>query len=235
MGYRPGWGPALALTSARRRRPAAGSTPPRPWCSPAGCWPEARRWRRDLMDKAESRLLGGEGHGQPAGTTSQSLGGAWTERPMPMWSSQTWSAQAGLQTARLSALLRLGPAPHLVRFSHQSRSLHPSVCPVSSLPVPGARVGGGRARKQVPGGGVCVRAGMGHPRPCGSRIWTVGVVGSGRTGRVHLHQALQVTVTSLMPAPAPRGVPKHRMTAALTTLFQAATDILRTQDTRHPS
>lgn len=156
MGYRPGWGPALALTSARRRRPAAGSTPPRPWCSPAGCWPEARRWRRDLMDKAESRLLGGEGHGQPAGTASQSLGGAWTERPMPTWSSQTWSAQAGLQTARLSALLRLGPAPHLVRFSHQSRSLHPSVCPVSSLPVPGARVGGGRARKQVPWRGcVC--------------------------------------------------------------------------------
>lgn len=95
MGYRPGWGPAPALTSARRRRPAAGSTPPRPWCSPAGCWPEARRWRRDLMGKADSRLLGGEGHGQPAGTPSQSLGGAWTERPMPTRSSQMWSAQAG--------------------------------------------------------------------------------------------------------------------------------------------
>ena len=188
-GYRPGWGPEPALTSARRRRPAAGSTPPRPWCSPAGCWPEAQRWRRDLMGKAESRLLGGKGNGQPAGTPLPEPRGRLDRVPDAHAVQPDVSAQAGLKTARLSALPRLGPDPHLVRFSHQSRSLHPSVCPASSLPVPG----GGRARKQVPWWGCGVGASTGHPRPCGSRIWTVWVVGSGRTGHVHLHQALQVT------------------------------------------
>lgn len=44
----PGCGPGPALASARRKRPAVCSTPPRPSCSLAGSWPEERHWRRDL-------------------------------------------------------------------------------------------------------------------------------------------------------------------------------------------
>lgn len=54
-GYTPGCGPELALASARRRRPAVGSTPPRPSCSLAGSWPEERHWQRDLMDEGKDR------------------------------------------------------------------------------------------------------------------------------------------------------------------------------------
>lgn len=43
----PGCGPELALMSARRKRPAVCNIPPRPLCSPAGSWPEERRWPRD--------------------------------------------------------------------------------------------------------------------------------------------------------------------------------------------
>lgn len=48
--YRPGCGPAPALMSARRRRPAAGSTLPRPLCSLAVSWPGVQRWRHGLGD-----------------------------------------------------------------------------------------------------------------------------------------------------------------------------------------
>ena len=209
IGYRPGWGPAPALTSARRRRPAAGSTPPRPWCSPVGCWPGARRWRRDLTGKAERWLLGGEGHSQPVGTPSQSLlggfpGGAWTKCLMPTLSGQTWSAQAWVQTAWLSELPRLGPAPHL-----QSASLISHVLGVrlsSQLPA-SARGQGGRREGKEAGApeGVYVRAparGIAAHGGPGSGPWGLG--GSGKTGHRRLHQLLQATVTPLTPAPAPR-------------------------------
>lgn len=148
-----------------------------------GCWPGARRWRRDLTGKAERRLLGGKGHSQPAGTPSQSLlggfpGGAWTKCLMPTLSGQTWSAQAWLQTAWLSELSRLGPAPHLQSASLISHvlgvrlSVQPAPC---QCPGPGWEEGGQGSRR--PSRGVCARACTGHRSPWGSRIWTVGVGG----------------------------------------------------------
>lgn len=157
IGYRPGWGPAPALASARRRQPAAGSTPPRPWCSPAGCWPGARRWRRDLTGKAERQLLGGEGHGQSAGTPSQSLlggfpGGAWTKRLVPTLSGQMWPAQA-----RLSALPRLGP-DHTYSLLLSSATSSASICLSSQLPASARGQSGRREGEEwVPRWG-CVRA-----------------------------------------------------------------------------
>lgn len=59
MDYRPGCGPELALTSARRKPPAVCNIPPRPLCSPAGSWPEEQRWRRDLMTKESTGVIGG--------------------------------------------------------------------------------------------------------------------------------------------------------------------------------
>lgn len=55
-GYRPGCGPEPALKSARRRRPAACSTQPRPSCSLVGSWPVGQHWWCDLESKNRQEL-----------------------------------------------------------------------------------------------------------------------------------------------------------------------------------
>lgn len=61
-GYRPGCGPEPALKSARRRRPAACSTQPRPSCSLEGSWPVGQHWWYDLEDKEQTSYgRGGRG------------------------------------------------------------------------------------------------------------------------------------------------------------------------------
>lgn len=57
ISYTPGCGPELALTSARRKRPAVCNIPPRPLCSPVGSWPEEQHWQRDLMDEGKNGVI----------------------------------------------------------------------------------------------------------------------------------------------------------------------------------
>lgn len=91
-----------------------------------------------------------------------------------------------------------------VCFSHQPCSRRPSVCPASSLPVPGARVGGEGKEAGAPAG-VYVRApARGIAAHGGPESGPWGLGGSGKTGHRRLHQLLQGTVTPLTPAPAPR-------------------------------
>lgn len=65
-GYRPGCGPEPALKSARRWRPAACSTPPRPSSSLVGSWPEGQHWWYDLDDKEETIVTEREEMGVPS-------------------------------------------------------------------------------------------------------------------------------------------------------------------------
>lgn len=216
IGYRPGCGPEPALMSARRTRPAVCNTPPRPLCSPAGSWPEERRWRRDLMDKAkqgyweQGRACGRQRHRQPGRIPSQSLGGIRDKRPMLTLSLQTpQRAAPGLlcpSTAAESAVISLssaGPRSTPTRpscLSSLSRiTFSASVClscrlPVSALGRRGRREG---EKAGAPHGGVCTCAGHPGPRVSGNLdggLWE------------DFHQVLQVTVTSLTPTLAPRRV-----------------------------
>lgn len=65
--------------------------------------------------------------------------------------------RCGLPKHGCQRSLAWAPTTPTVCFCHQPRPRRPSVCPASSLPVPGARVGGGRARSGCLGGGVYAR------------------------------------------------------------------------------
>lgn len=143
-GYRPGCGPELALMSARRKRPAVCNIPPRPLCSPAGSWPEERRWPRDLMRKGKKRLwLWGRRGAVPALELPPSTWGRLDQgpeaRPLP-WASGDDRGVTCSGAGCKQPGWPLGPGPHAAPtrplcFS----SLHPPACP--TLPV-GARVSG---------------------------------------------------------------------------------------------
>lgn len=162
-GYRPGCGPELALMSARRKRPAVCNIPPRPLCSPAGSWPEERRWPRDLMRKGKKRLwLWGRRGAVPALELPPSTWGRLDQgpeaRPLPWvsgddrgvtcsgagckqpgWPLGAWSPRCSHKTfvLLLSASTCLPHAPSRCPSERERAPQPRCVCTCAGHPVPG--------------------------------------------------------------------------------------------------
>lgn len=158
IGYRPGWGPAPALASARRRQPAAGSTPPRPWCSPVGCWPGARRWRRDLTGQSRAPVTGrGRARSVCRDPFPEPLGRLPRGRLDQAPGAHTVRADVACPGTAVSAPSP-GSRPHLQSASVISHVLgvHLSVQP-APCQCPGPEWEKGRRGSGCPGGGVYAR------------------------------------------------------------------------------